>query len=194
MRKVPIDEELWNAVRNDEIAAFNKLFDLYWSKLYKTAYRYLKDQESSEEAVHDVFLSLWNRRHHLVIRSMPVFLLAAVRYQIYNRLRVVKPPVVCVEEYALMDNRLNSNEGQTRLEELELEAEMLSHLHALPKRCKEIFQLSRMEHFTNDEIAEQLDISKRTVENQITLALKHLRLNFKRINIVIFILSLLTVK
>ena len=87
------DSELWLAVRNDDEHAFSVLFDRYWVRLHKTAFRYLKDPENSEEAVHDVFLSIWNRRRELEIESVPNFLLTAIRYQVYNRMRAARPPV-----------------------------------------------------------------------------------------------------
>jgi RNA polymerase sigma-70 factor (ECF subfamily) len=59
----------------------------------------------------------------------------------------------------------------------------------LPKRCREIFKLSRMDNLTNDEIAQQLGISKRTVENQITHALKFLRSLLKNTAIIIFVIT-----
>jgi RNA polymerase sigma-70 factor (ECF subfamily) len=186
------ETNLWEAIRKDDLMAFNALFNLYWARLYKTAYRYLKDREESEEAVHDVFLSIWNRRHHLVIHSFPEFLLTAVRYQIYNRMRSAKLHVVSVSDCSTIESKLSYlNEGEERLQELELEKELHQYLAELPKRCQEIFHLSRIEHCSNDEIASRLGISKRTVENQITLALKHLRVSFKDIGLMTLLLLLL---
>lgn len=183
------DSELWLAVRNNDEHAFAMLFDRYWMRLYKTSLRYLKDSENSEEAVHDVFLSIWNRRHQLEIDSIPNFLLTAIRYQVYNRMRAAKPPLTLTLNDLEMDYLPDTNQSDYRIKNQELLLELDEHLEKLPKRCQEIFYMSRMDHLSNQEIADRLGISKRTVENQITMALKHLRTCFKQVSIML--LSLL---
>jgi RNA polymerase sigma-70 factor (ECF subfamily) len=185
MLKVPLsDAELWNAIRCDDESAFNALFDRYWVRLYKAAVRYLKDHEASEEVVHDVFLNIWQRRYHLEIESIPGFLLTAIRYQVYNRARSAKSPVVLTEVDIAINELLEHNSGENRIKDEELQQELDQYLHQLPKRCQEIFYMSRVNQLTNQEIAGRLGISKRTVENQITAALKHLRVCFKHISII----------
>lgn len=178
------DSELWLAVRNDDEPAFAVLFDRYWVRLYKTAYRYLKDRESGEEAVHDVFLDIWNRRQRLQINSMPNFLLTAIRYQVYNRMRAAKPPVILALDDMEMDYLPDHNQSDHRIKNQELLSELDQHLEKLPKRCQEIFYMSRMDNLSNHEIACRLGISKRTVENQITMALKHLRACLKQVAVI----------
>jgi RNA polymerase sigma-70 factor (ECF subfamily) len=181
------DVELWNAIRCNDESAFTMLFDRYWVRLYKTAFRYLKDHEAAEEVVHDVFLNIWDRRLHLEIESIPNFLLTAVRYQVYNRLRAVKPPVdlriTDVEIFDLLDH----NKGESHIKDQELQQELNQYLEQLPKRCQEIFYMSRVNQLSNQEIAGRLGISKRTVENQLTVALKHLRICFKHISIIVIL-------
>ncbi|SCW45059.1 RNA polymerase sigma factor [Mucilaginibacter sp. NFR10] len=176
------DQELWLAVRNDDEYAFAVLFDRYWVRLYKTALRYLKDRENSEEAVHDVFLNIWDRRHQLDIESVPNFLLSAIRYQVYNRMRAAKPPVILELDNLEAGSFPDYNQGDFRIKNQELLQELSYYLEKLPKRCQEIFYMSRMENLSNQEIAVRLGISKRTVENQITVALKHLRSCFKQVS------------
>ena len=186
MHNSPInDPELWLAIRNDDEQAFAMLFDRYWVRLYKTALRYLKDRENSEETVHDVFLSIWSRRHQLEIESIPNFLLSAIRYQVYNRMRAVKPPLTLVLNDLEMDNLLDYNQGDHRIKNQELLRELNHYLEKLPKRCQEIFYMSRIDNLSNQEIAGRLGISKRTVENQVTKALKHLRGCFKQLTTIL---------
>lgn len=182
------DSELWLSVRNNDEHAFAMLFDRYWMRLYKTSFRYLKDSENSEEAVHDVFLSIWNRRHQLEIDSIPNFLLTAIRYQVYNRMRAAKPPLTLTLNDLEMDYLPDHNQSDYRIKNQELLLELDEHLGKLPKRCQEIFYMSRMDHLSNQEIADRLGISKRTVENQITMALKHLRTCFKQVSIMLLAL------
>jgi len=188
MHNSPItDPELWLAIRNDDEQAFAMLFDRYWVRLYKTALRYLKDRENSEETVHDVFLNIWDRRHQLEIESIPNFLLTAIRYQVYNRMRAAKPPLTLLLNDLEMDNLLDYNQGDHRIKNQELLRELNHYLEKLPKRCQEIFYMSRMDNLSNQEIAGRLGISKRTVENQITKALKHLRSCLKQLSTMLYL-------
>jgi RNA polymerase sigma-70 factor (family 1) len=179
------DAQLWLAIRNDDEQAFAALFDRYWVRLYKTALRYLKDRETSEEIVHDVFLNIWDRRHELEIEAVPNFLLTAIRYQVYNRMRAAKPAVLLSINELELDHLRNQNQGEDHIQTEELQKELKGYLELLPKRCQEIFYLSRVDSLSNQEIAGRLGISKRTVENQITAALKHLRTCFKQVSAIL---------
>jgi len=175
------DSDLWNEIRNDDGAAFDILFNRYWARMYKIAFRQLNDEESSLEIVHDVFLSLWTRRKELEINKFPNFLLTAIRYQLYSRAKSTKLSLVFKADMEEADHLSEQNTGELRLQDAELKTELDKYLNQLPERCHEIFMLSRIEHLSNQEIAERLGISKKTVENQLTIALKHLRLAFKNI-------------
>jgi RNA polymerase sigma-70 factor (family 1) len=173
------DIQLWNAVRANDQQAFNKLFDKYWISVYKTGYKYLRDKETCQEIVHDIFLSLWNRRHDLVIDSFPAFLLTAARYQIYSRKKLKRFMFDSTSELAADPHA--SNDADIRIRQTELNNRLQLTLLGLPNRCQEIFRMSRFECLSNDEIALQLGISKRTVENQLTMALRHIRSHLKDI-------------
>lgn len=177
------DTTLWDAIRMDDELAFTALFDRYWVRLYKTAHTYIKDHEISEEVVHDVFLNIWERRHVLQIDSFPNFLLTAVRYQVYNRMRAARSPVFLDTTH--IPELLDNNAGEQHINEQEFQQELNRQLVKLPKRCQEIFYLSRMRQLSNQEIAAKLGISKRSVENQLTVALKHLRTFLKHTVILI---------
>jgi RNA polymerase sigma-70 factor (ECF subfamily) len=79
------------------------------------------------------------------------------------------------------------NDGELNIHYQDLEKSVDKELEELPRRCKEIFTLSRREQLSNDEIATRLDISKRTVENQLTHALRHLRLSMRHFLIIMFV-------
>ncbi|HMI03571.1 MAG TPA: sigma-70 family RNA polymerase sigma factor [Pedobacter sp.] len=186
------DVELWSAIQLDDENAFRLLFDRYWTRLYKTAFRLTKDMETSKEIVHDIFINIWDRRHVLSINSIPKFLLTSVRYQYYNRTRAAKSPIVLTADYNLLDQTSTLNEAETRQAEYDIVCSLKQQLVNLPKRCQEIFLMSRVDNLTNEEIAEQLHISKRTVENQITHALKHLRNTLEDHSVLFTFLCLMT--
>ncbi|RXK83398.1 RNA polymerase sigma factor [Filimonas effusa] len=185
------DLELWLAVRNDNELAFNELFHRYWSRLYKAAQYKLRDKETSSEVVHDIFLSLWQRRHQLEINNFSGYLLMCIRYQVYTRLKPAKAPVSYQAQMEDNTCALTWNKGEINIQEHELHESLQECVSQLPKRCHEIFHLSRIEHLSNQEIAERLGISKKSVENQITMALKHLRTAFEGAGISIILLDFL---
>lgn len=182
------DADLWALIVEDNYRAFTVLFNRYWFRLYKTAQKYIKNDTACEEVVHDLFLNLWNRRQFLVINNFEHYLKASTRYQVYNYQKKLKTEHIVyrqnIDEY---EARHALNNGQEKIHSAELESLLEEQLSVLPERCREIFLLSRKDHLSNNEIAERLSISKRSVENQITIALKHLRFNFKEILILVLL-------
>ncbi|CAM3780445.1 sigma-70 family RNA polymerase sigma factor [Mucilaginibacter galii] len=176
------DAELWNLILTDDYRAFTALYERYWLKMYNTALKYLHDEQASEEVVHDLFLNIWNRKRHLEIKEFDKYFKAATRYQVFAYLKKHKhTPVVYMETVTESYDAYDYNTADKSIAYKELELRLNSHLQLLPLRCKEIFLLSRMHHYTNFEIAQKLGINKRTVENQLTHALQSIRGNMKDI-------------
>jgi len=179
----PTDSELWEQIRLDNNKAFDVLFNRYWSSVYSTSFTYLKDQEACTELVHDIFINIWRNRYSLEISSFKNYLTMASRYQVYKLVKKGKAnPLLLVEEYDTIPNSNYAiNLGEEKISYQEMESSIELVLDKLPKKCKEIFIMSRFENLSNQEIADKLDISKRTVENQITIALRVLRVSIKAV-------------
>lgn len=185
------DTELWEAITKNDLKAFNMLFDRYWSSIYTTAFNYLKDPEASSEITHDIFLNIWNKREGLEITSFKAYLTASARYHVYKRKKTIKSlNIQYIEDYERIKAETVENSGDEKVRSSELEHKIDVFLKDLPNRCREIFLLSRKENLSNEEIAKRLSISKRTVENQLTSALKHLRVSLRDIGILLLIMRL----
>ncbi|WPU97049.1 RNA polymerase sigma-70 factor [Mucilaginibacter sabulilitoris] len=185
-----VDNELWDAVVSDSSRAFVTLYNRYWKKLYKTAIFYLKDEAIAEEITHDVFVALWTRRKHLKIKNFQNYIHVTARYHVFKHLKAAG--VNCVTYIdQLTDTSVTAvyNTADSKLSYEDLETELAQVLKSLPRRCQEIFWLSRVDNLSNEEIAVKLNISKRTVENQITFALRYLRMSYPKLSIV----SLITI-
>lgn len=187
---VPTDNELWEAVRQKGCAtAFSKLYDRYWSTIYTTSFSYLKNAEQSEEITHDIFVNLWRRRHSLDIQSFPAYLRASARYRVYKNLKSeYSSPIQYIAAWDQVEAPSVGNGGEERIRQDEMQNHVSQILEGLPARCQEIFRLSRKDHLTNDEIAARLGISKRSVENQLTRALKQIRVHLRTIGICLSLL------
>jgi len=192
-----IDSELWDAVVSDNSRAFVVLYNRYWKKLYKTINFYLKNETVAEEITHDVFVALWTRRKYLKIQNFPNYIHITARYQVFKHLKAAR--INCVEyidQLADADNVAVYNTADNKLGYEDLEFELAQVLRTLPRRCQEIFWLSRVENLSNEEIANKLHISKRTVENQITFALRFLRMSYPKFAVasLLFVMALYPIK
>ncbi|MDN5288107.1 MAG: polymerase sigma factor, sigma-70 family [Mucilaginibacter sp.] len=184
------DEDLWVAIVNDDSDAFAILLKRYWKQLYITAHAYLKDNEACESVVQDIFIYLWEKRKQLTIGSFEKYLNASARYNVYKQLKSARlSPVNYQAPSEMVENGYTYNTGEQNLSAFELLQDVNVCLDLLPDRCREIFVLSRINQLSNNEIAEKLHISKRTVENQISHALKHLRTSFKYSGVLLLMLS-----
>lgn len=174
------DKELWDAVVADDDKAFAALYNRYWKKLFTTVFYYLKDETAAEEVLQDVFVVLWNRRKYLAIDNFNSYIRVTARYHVFKQLKENKKlPVSYIESYTDEPGLMVRNAAEETIDLKDFKVQLDYSLKGLPKRCQEVFWLSRVDQLSNSEIAEHFDISKRTVENQITKALKHLRESYK---------------
>lgn len=164
-----------NGLQIDE-ASFQRLYQSYWKKLYHIAYKYLGDVYRSEGMVQEVFTSLWQRRKELVLEEATVenYLVRAIRFRIARNYSDEMRKTKKIQE--LFKNEVqaeHSTEQQVLYRFLKEEIDHMVQL--LPQRCKLVYELSRNEGMNNKEIASSLLITEKTVENQLTKALKFIR-------------------
>ena len=172
------DYKLVKSLKKGDLFAFDKLFSKYSKKLYYFAKGYLGSKEDAEGLVQDVFLLVWNKRKELKEHlSFNAFLYTvtynAIRKYFRKKAREKKYLDKFLEDYDGTHNKMVADIEYNNLLELANKA-----IEKLPEKRKLIFQLSRHKGLSNMEIAKRLDISKKTVENQIHSALKFLREQF----------------
>jgi RNA polymerase sigma-70 factor (ECF subfamily) len=156
--------------------AFEQLFKTHYKALHAYANMLLKDVDLAEEVVQTMFLKLWEKRSMLDVQtSVKAYLYKCV----YNdSLNLIKHEKVKSKYQDFTVRTMNSrHEAASHSVELsELQKQLQIALNDLPEQCRTIFQMSRFEELKYKEIAEQLGISIKTVENQMSKALKILRL------------------
>lgn len=180
------DQELLDLLKSGDVPAFDTIYHRYWSLLYQHAYYILKDKETCNDAIQDVFVWLWQHREEVQAVSLKSYLKAAVRFKIANYIRAGK-----IRD-SFFDELQGREPGSTIIDELavkELKAVISQAEGTLPEKCREIYNLSRYEHLSNAEIALRLNISVKTVENQMTIALKRIRSYIKGHLIMICLLA-----
>ena len=171
MNQSATDNELICSIANDDRDAFDMLYNRHWAGLYTFAYFILKDKEACKDIIQDVFIWIWEHRKGLEIKTPHSYLKTAVKYKIANYIRAGNIRNSFFEEAARF-NYDTSFPGANELSELkELKNIIRITVSNIPLKCREIFLLSREGNFTNRDIAGKLEISVKTVENQITIAL-----------------------
>lgn len=165
--------ELLELIAQGNHKAFAQLYDLFWPELLNFILMKVNDTQVAEDIVHDLFVSLWNRRETILeIESIPAYFYSACRYMVFRYYRNKAIVNYTEEEREIEDQTQSLDERlyyRYLLDMVEKEVEKL------PEKCKQIFKLSRYSYLTNKEIAEKLAISESTVENHINKAIKRLR-------------------
>jgi len=168
------DEHILTLIQeNNDESAFTMLYDRYFRILFNYTYSKVNDQFAAQEIVQELFVSIWQQRHRNTVNSCRSYLFSSVKNLIisyyrkeytrkfhYDRWEVQSECSV-----ALTDQDVLTSDLQIRYEQ---------GLHLLPPKCREVFILSRKGH-TNKEIAQELSISEKTVEQHITKALRVLK-------------------
>lgn len=166
------DIKLLNLVREDDQLAFKLLFETYFTPLCRFMHRYIYDESIVEEHAMDIFTYIWENRKKLQIHtSFKAFLFKIARNKCLNTLRQ-KRHTISIENAELELGYIN----ETSLEAEELDILIQEAVMNLPNKCRGVFHLSRSENLTNKEIATQLNISVKTVEGQMTKALKEIKM------------------
>ncbi len=174
------DKILVLQIQNNRVEAFDILFHKYSEKLFRFSFSLLKNEEDSKEIVQEVFLRIWKKRKEIdTSKSFKSFLFAISYNLIVDQLRIRlkdKKYREFLTHYFETENLDLSNEFDYGV----LVEKVRNAVEKLPAKRKQIYTLSREVGLPHKEIAAKLGISVKTVENQITLALKHLKSSLGR--------------
>ena len=163
-----------HGIRTGRENAYARLFNEYYRPLSIFASTYINDLESAKEIVQDLFVYLYENRKSLVITtSLKSYLFQSVRNRCLNHIKHLQVERKHLDQIA--HDPQSTEDLHAKIAETELEYRIFQIVSELPPKCREIFQMSRVKGKKNKEIADLLQISVRTVETQISNALKVLR-------------------
>lgn len=178
------DQSLVENIRKSNQGVFELVFKYYYSGLVVYADQIIKDTSVSEDIVQSVFLKLWENRESIEIRSLHAYFTQCVKNRCIDYLRNQQVRQRFDNQGANVEAVDFEDDLWTKTELNEL---IESAIDELPPRCQEIFRMSRYDNLKISEIADKLSISKRTVETQISKALKLMRVKLiDYISLIIF--------
>ncbi len=164
-----------DSLKRGEQIGLKNIFNHYYKYLWVTASNYVVDQNVAKDITQDVFYELWKKRESINVQtSLKAYLRRAVVNRSLNKIKSDK-------KYSFGDEGMDEGQADTssdlqgKIEASELQQVINSAIESLPEKCRMVFSLSRFESLSHQEISEQLGISKKTIENQMTKALKIIR-------------------
>lgn len=176
------DKLLLSQIEMGNMTSFNKLYEKHWEDVYIRAYKRLKDSEQAKDIVQEIFTYLWTKRETLEIDNLPAYLNIAVRNKVFkivakaqtshaffDTLESVSPASLQPDSNLLTKEFFNSYENK---------------VNALPKKKQLIFRLRYNEDMSTKDIAEQLKISRKTVQNQLASAVETLKTSIISISMI----------
>ncbi|HYX08326.1 MAG TPA: RNA polymerase sigma-70 factor [Bacteroidales bacterium] len=177
------DSHIWNQLKIGDKKAFEYIFKNYYLQLCLFSKQYTGNIDDSREVVQDLFIWLWEKRGNLDhLQSVKTYVHSSLRF---NSIRKRS-----MDKFRFIDTTDISEEKfvsgfHDELEYTELQSVVFKVINRLPDRCREIFELSRYEKHTYKEIAQKLGISVKTVEGQISKALRNIQSGIEKYLIVI---------
>lgn len=162
----------WERIHQKDIQAFETYYKDYFKEFFLASYKYVKDSALAQEIVNDVFLKIWEDAGKITIESsLKSYLYRAIINRSINALNKQKRESQNLKELTLTQQ---DHYDLKEIELNELKVQLYKAIEALPDQCKKVFLMSRFDGLKQQEIADKLGISIKTVKNHITHALKQL--------------------
>jgi RNA polymerase sigma-70 factor, ECF subfamily len=173
------DKHILASLQHGDERVFETFFKSYYQRLCNYANTILNDMDEAEEIVQNAFLNMWEKRETIEVHtSLKSYLYRAVYNSSLNQikhLKIIRKHSEWYKQSAVIEH--DNTTGALLSDELETMAK--TAIDQLPPQCQMVFKLSRFENLTYAEIAAQMNISVKTVENHMVKALKVLRKKLK---------------
>ncbi len=181
--KIDLDKIIYELKRDNE-EALETLFDYYYPRLYNFSKTFLKLEEGIDDLLQEVFIRVWkNRKNINTTSNFNSFIFTITRNLLLNELRT-KLNNQKLKEEIKKSSIAPEYDSYEKIEYDELKQQVEKIVGELPERQREVFILSRNEGLSHHEIAEKLNITTKTVEYHISLALKTIKIKFRELGLV----------
>lgn len=163
------DAILLQRLREGNHLSYRELFDRHWQRTYNAVYKRLKDHKCAEDITQDIFMNLWLRRDLVEIDNLPAYLATAARYGVYRAMEQQQVFVPVEDLVDVLRSSTDNADAPLLIKEFFLAFE--EAVGGMPPARQQIFRMRYIEGLTPEEIAERLNISPKTVRNQLGRAL-----------------------
>src|SRR5699024_9340820 len=180
------DHELLARLQQDNEKAFNEIYDRYWSLVYTDAFRRVKSHAKAHDLTQDLFIKLWTRRKELDISNLRAYLRVGIRNRVFNLFEKERR-YVPVEK--LLQLPVEENQADITAIRNEFMAAYQALVDALPEKRQKIFRYRFDDGLSTEEIAEKLNISRKTVQNQLGRATSSVRSELTQLIVIAAILQ-----
>lgn len=167
--------ELFRQIKQDDVQAFNLLFNKYWERLYLFAYRKLNAEDDAKDIIQNIFITFWLKRNQIVIQtSVEAYLFSVARYEL---LSFISRSIKSREKQEILLHTILPafEEPLTPMEAREIDQLVKQEEDKLPKRMREIFKMAREQNLSIREISLELQLSEQNVRNQLNTAIKKVK-------------------
>ena len=180
------DDELIEALNGGSQVAYTAIYARYHSSLYLFAYNRLGNREEAKDIIHELFLSLWEKRSTLTLtQNLRVYLYTAVRNRILDLIKHQKVAARYIESFQeFVEANHPAPDEQLELSQLHEQIELA--IQSLPEKMRLVFEMSRKVNFSRKEIAQELGLSEQTVKSHIHHAIKILKMKLGTLFFMLF--------
>jgi len=169
------DQKLIALLNQSFEPAFNEIYDRYWPGVFLIARNRLKDDLEAKEVVQDIFCNFWRKRALVQVeKSLITYFSVAVKYEVINRFVKKRRENIFIEQFS-QNSPIKDSSTQETIYFNELEQNLMDSILLLPERCQLVFRLKFEKDYSQKRIAEELNISEKTVEAHLAKARKHIR-------------------
>ena len=178
------DSQLLDLLKNSDDNAFSEIYNRYWKKMLLIAWNHMQQKDKAEDIVHEIFLSLWERKDNVEILNLSGFLATGVKFSIFKHYQQERRRSLLAKTNYAFNELVN--------EEEEWDALFLKHyidglIEELPEKCRLTFLYKRDEALSNAEIAQKMNISEKGVEANLSQARQKIKENLSKNNILFWL-------
>lgn len=182
------DADLAHKIKYGDKDSYREIFERYAPKIYYFSLSYLKNETDAEELVQSVFLKIWEKREILdASQNIKAYIFKIAINTIYDFIRC-KNVEKAFNDFVRLNYDTQSNNTWDKVVFNDMVSNLNELVKQMPEQRRKVFRLSKRKGLTNDEIAKKLNISKRTVENQLYRAIAFLKEHFKKETMFILLL------
>ena len=168
--------EALSCLKAGDTRSFEMIYAQFAGRLYQYVFSRVRQRDTSEEIVQEIFVSLWQNRHRIEIeQSIEAYLFGAAKFRILSYIRSESVRRDYARSFSAFAAGQFDNSAEESMDVRDLEQSISRSMATLPQKCQTVFKLSRVEHQPIAKIAKSMNISRRTVENYLSQALRHLR-------------------